>query len=132
MKLLWSSLSLALILLVPGTVSAETKKAKPEASPAASAPAKMAEKKLGFHGKIDSVDAKAKTFTIKGKINTRVFHVADGVAITKGEGAAANWDDLKVGEEIRGSYKKDGDKLEAASVKVGPKPVSEKKAKKTE
>jgi hypothetical protein len=95
-----------------------------EASPAASPMEKsMAAKKprsIPFHGKIASVDASAKTFSIAGKEKTRVIKITDETKITK-QGAAATMTDLAADEEVRGSYwKKDDGSLEARSVKLGP------------
>lgn len=99
------------------------------ASPAASAAAEAKTKKLPFKGKIASVDKDKKTITLETKGGEgRTIVVGDTTKLLKSEGdAPATWDDLKVGEEVRGSYTKTDDgKLEAAKIKVGAK--SEKAA----
>jgi hypothetical protein len=105
-------------------------KAKPtaEASPAAAASSEKKKDSVPFHGKIASADASAKTVTLEGKDAQRVLMITDTTKLKKGDGAAT-WDDLKAGEDVGGSYKKTADgKMEALSLRVGPKP--EKKAKK--
>lgn len=72
-----------------------------------------------FHGKITAVDAAAKTVTIEdSKAGTHTMHISGSTKITKGDAASA-WSDLKVGEEIHGSCKKDGDKIHAEEVMIG-------------
>lgn len=83
---------------------------------------------IPFHGIISAVDQKAKTFTIAGKENSRVFKITDKTVITKA-GAAATMKDVVVNEEVRGSYWKVTDgSLEAKTVKLGPKTEAEKAA----
>ena len=106
-------------------------KTKPAASPApaasASASASPMEKSatkmnrsIPFHGKISSVDASARTFSIVGKEKTRVIKITDQTKITK-QGAEATMKDVAADEEVRGSYwKKEDGSLEARSVKLGP------------
>jgi hypothetical protein len=75
---------------------------------------------IPFRGKISSVDAKAKTFSIAGKEQTRVIKITDQTKITK-QGAEATMKDVVADEEVRGSYwKKEDGSLEARSVKLGP------------
>jgi len=74
------------------------------------------------------VDQKAKTFTIAGKENSRVFKITDKTVMTKA-GAAATMKDVVANEEVRGSYWKGADgTLEAKTVKLGPKTDAEKAA----
>jgi azurin len=108
--------------------------AKP--SPSASASGSTAEKMraLPFHGVAASVDQSAKTFTIQGKTNARVFKVTDKTTVTKA-GAAATLADLNANDAVSGSYWKHADgSLEAKTLKVGgagdSSPKSDKKAKK--
>jgi len=121
-----------LVVCAPFAAPAKT---KPTPSPAAAAsPAaspmekSTAEKStagrkpraIPFHGKIASVDASAKTFSIAGKEKTRVIKITDETKITK-QGAAATMTDLAADEEVRGSYwKKEDGSLEARTVKLGP------------
>ena len=118
-----------LALCAPLTASAKTKSTAspaPSASPAASAASmeKSAAGKMNrsipFHGKIASVDAKAKTFSIAGKETTRVIKITDQTRITK-QGAEATMKEVVAEEEVRGSYwKKEDGSLEARSLKLGP------------
>jgi pectate lyase len=126
-----------LVLCAPVTAPAKAKAATspaPSAAPAASASpmAKTATGKanrsIPFRGKIASVDAKAKTFTIAGKETSRVVKITDQTTITK-QGAAATMKDIVADEEVRGSYwKKEDGSLEARNVKLGP-PTAEEMAK---
>jgi hypothetical protein len=88
------------------------------ASPAASVAATdKPARPIAYHGKVASVDASAKTFTV-GK---RTIKVTDETKISK-QGAAATMADIVVDEEVRGSYwKKEDGTLEAKSVKLGAK-----------
>ncbi len=75
---------------------------------------------IPFRGKVASVDASAKTFSIAGKETTRVIKITDQTKITK-QGADATMKDIVADEEVRGSYwKKEDGSLEARSVKLGP------------
>ncbi len=96
--------------------------AKKEKAPAA----EPSERLIPYHGKVDSVDATAKTFTIKGKEKDRVFSVTDKTTIMK-DGAAADLAALTAGEEVHGSAKKTGDNWEAVKVTVGAKAKGAKK-----
>lgn len=85
------------------------------------------EKKAGplpFNGKVSAVDKDAKTF----KVGERLFSLTAESRITKG-GNPATLADAQVGEEVGGSYKKVGDKLEVVSVRFGPKTDAEPKGK---
>ena len=121
------------VLCAPLTVPAKTKPAAspaPEAAATASAApmeksaAKM-NRAIPFHGKIASVDAKAKTFSIAGKEKTRVIKITNQTKITK-QGAEATMKDVVADEEVRGSYwKKEDGSLEAKTVKLGPMTAEE-------
>ena len=83
---------------------------------------------IPFRGKIASVDAKARTFSIASKGTTRVIKITDQTKITK-QGADAAMKDIVADEEVRGSYwKKEDGSLEARNVKLGP-PTAEEMAK---
>ena len=104
----------ALILGVPSGAPAKEKKTE-TANPEASASPGAKAKPLPYRGKVASVDASGKTFTV-GK---RTIKVTDQTKITK-QGAAATMADITVGEKVSGSYwKKDDGSLEAKNVKVG-------------
>ena len=84
------------------------------------------EKKEGrgpFHGKLAAVDKKAKTITV----GERTFQITSDSKLSKG-GKPATLDDAVVGEEVSGNYQKsDDDKLNARTVRFGPKPGDENK-----
>ena len=115
------------------TASPKTKASpapKTSSSPAAANTTTDASKAraIPFHGMISAVDQHAKTFTIAGKENSRVFKVTDKTVLTKGS-APATMKDVVANEEARGSYWKVADgTLEAKSVKLGPKTEAEKAA----
>lgn len=84
---------------------------------------------IPFHGKISSVDAKAKTFTIAGLLTSRTFKMSDKTVMSK-TGAPATMKDVVAGEEVAGSYWKQVDgSLDAKTVKLGP-PTAAEQAKK--
>ncbi len=69
---------------------------------------------------ISAVDQNAKTFTITGKKESRVFKITDKTSISK-SGKAATMKDITENEEASGSYWKNADgTLEAKTVKLGP------------
>jgi len=68
---------------------------------------------------ISAVDQSAKTFTIAGKKQSRVFKVTDKTSITKA-GMTATVQDVTENEEASGSYWKNADgTLEAKTVRLG-------------
>lgn len=79
------------------------------------------QRSIPFHGKIDSVDASAKSI----KVGSRVFVVSDSTKITKA-GKPSSFEEAKVGEEVGGAYRDAAGKLELTSLRVGPKPTKEK------
>jgi predicted Zn-dependent protease len=103
----------------------------PSASPSPAvadspSPEGKADRAIPYHGKISAVDAAAKTFTIQGKEKTRTFKITKQTKLEKSSGAPATWSDVKVDEEVRGSYWKKADgSLETKSVKLGPKTPEE-------
>ena len=116
----------AFTLGAPATAPAKEKKTEAAAAEASASPSAKV-KPIAYHGKVASVDAAAKSFTV-GK---RTFKVTDQTKITK-EGAAATMDDVVVGEKVSGSYGKKEDGLEAKSVKIGAKAVETKPVKSPE
>jgi hypothetical protein len=98
-------------------------------------PAKAAEKKeaatsrtLPYQGEVDAVDATAKTFTLKNKDGKEhVFAVGEKTQLLKADNTAATFDDIKVGEWVRGSRVKIADgKWDAVKVTIGKKEGTEK------
>jgi hypothetical protein len=106
--------------------------ASPKTAPKAlgvASPAKQSTRPVPFHGMISAVDQNAKTFTITGKKESRVFKVTDKTSISK-SGKAATMKDITENEEASGSYWKNADgTLEAKTVKLGPMGAGAKKGK---
>ena len=135
----------ALTLLLPISAHAQGAKSAASASPSASpaAAAKSTTKAetttttttaasdkparaVPLRGTATAVDASAKTFSIAGKTNTRVFKATDETKITKA-GAEATFADLTENEYVTGSYwKRDDGTLELKSLKIGGKTDAEK------
>ncbi len=112
----------------PKTSSSPSASPKMAASPVAS-PTKQITRPVPFHGMISAVDQNAKTFTITGKKESRVFKVTDKTSISK-MGKAATIKDIAENEEASGSYWKNADgTLEAKTVKLGPMGAGAKKGK---
>jgi hypothetical protein len=110
----------ALALSVAPRASANSQKNEAEAS---ASPA-MSARGIPYHGKIDSVDASAKTFTITGKSGTRTFMMTDDTKVMK-DGATAMATDVMAGEMVRGQYMKKSDGMMVAkSVMLGAKKSS--------
>jgi hypothetical protein len=108
-------LSVGGISLASAADSKPDKEEKPAGTPAA-------QRSIPFHGKIDSLDAAAKSI----KVGTRVFLISDTTKITK-SGKAITIEEAKVGEEVGGAYRDGGaGKLELTSLRVGPKVGKEK------
>jgi hypothetical protein len=103
------------------TVQAQDK--KPEAAEAG----KDANKPIPFRGSINEIDKAAKTINI-GKEKKRTIQITDKTKIIK-DGKPATLDDAKVGDEVGGSYRDNGGKLEAGSLRIGPKPEGDAKPK---
>jgi hypothetical protein len=103
--------------------------ASPATKPAPSlSPGTKMVRVIPFHGMISAVDARAKTFTIAGKDQSRIFKLTDQSVITKA-GATATMNDVVEKEEVRGSYWKEADgTFMAKTVKVGPLTRQEKAA----
>ncbi|MEO5803468.1 MAG: hypothetical protein ABIR24_08045 [Verrucomicrobiota bacterium] len=107
---------------VGATMTSQAEDKKPEA-----AEAKGANRAIPFSGTINEIDKAAKTINI-GKTKKRTIQITDATKIKK-DGKAATLDDAKVGDEVGGSYRDNSGKLEAASLRIGPKPEGEAKGK---
>jgi len=104
--------------MMPRKSNPPSASASATASPTAS-PAKQTARSIPFHGMISAVDQNAKTFTIAGKKQSRVFKVTDKTSITKA-GMTATVQDVTENEEASGSYWKNADgTLEAKTVRLG-------------
>ena len=108
--------------------------AKPAATPAP-APAPAAAKLEKFSGMVDQVDEMAKAITVKGKVKKEekalTFATDDKTKITK-SGKDMPVADLKKGMQVAVEYKKDGDKMTAATIKVAAPKAAPKKEKPAE
>ena len=115
---------LTLVAFVSGAIAAAPPKpATPApAASATTAPAKMEK----FSGEVKSVDAMGKSIVVaKAKVEKSFVATAD-TKITKGK-EALKFEDLKAGLNVSIEYKKDGDKLIAATIKVSAPKAAPKK-----
>jgi Cu/Ag efflux protein CusF len=121
---------LTLVAFVSGAVAAEAPKAATPgpapAAPATTAPAKAKMDK--FSGEVKNVDAMAKSMVVAKDKVEKSFVVAADTKIVKGK-EALKFEDLKAGMNVTIEYKKDGDKLIAATIKAAA-PKASPKAKK--
>ncbi len=116
---------ISLVAFVSGAIAAAPPKTEtPAPAPAAQAtpaPAKIEK----FSGEVKNVDAMAKSIAVaKGKVE-KSFVVTADTKITKGK-EALKFEDLKAGMNVAVEYKKDGDKLIAASIKAAAPKASPK------
>ena len=116
---------LTLVAFMSGAIAAAPPKAATTApapaAPATTAPAKMEK----FNGEVKNVDAMAKSIAVaKGKVEKNFVVTAD-TKMTKGK-EALKFEDLKAGMNVAVEYKKDGDKLIAASIKAAAPKASPK------
>jgi Domain of unknown function (DUF5666) len=138
-----SILTASALALPLSSIAQTTAPDKSPSKPAASPPSTMAagekgekeakDKPLPFKGKIASADPTKKTFTIESKKEGggRTFTVTGDSKLMKGANETASWDDLTVGQEVRGSYKKAADgTLQIVKLSVGAKEEGAEKPKK--
>ncbi len=88
------------------------------------------ERAIPFSGSINEIDQAAKTINI-GKTKKRTIQLTDKTKVMK-DGKTATLADAKVGDVVGGSYRDNAGKLEAASLRIGPKPEGASKAKKVD
>ena len=100
---------------------------KPAAEKKDAAAAKPKRDTQPFKGKITAADKTAQTITV-GK---QTYNVTSRTRFMK-DGKPATFDDAKVGEEVGGQARKDGDKLNLVSLRIGPKPEDAGEKKKGE
>lgn len=143
MKVLRSLIVLtALAVIVPSAAFAAEKKAakKEGAAPAAeakksgakpAAEAGKAGRPLPMNARVDNIDAAKKTFTMKRKDGFEVKHVVTDKTDIKNNGAAAKFEDIKMGDTVSGSrLKKSETEYEVVKItKFGVAVPKEKKAK---
>lgn len=136
---LTASISLLVCCLPIIASAAPAKRSSPSPAPSASPVATSTMKSpraIPYHGTVSAVDQNARTFTIAGKENSRVFKISDRTIVTKAA-VSASMKDLTANDAVRGSYWKNADgTLEAKTVKIGPmtdaeKAATGKKSKKT-
>jgi len=121
-KLIVMSVLSLLALAVALPVAAQEKKA------AAEGKEKKAPGALPFNGKITAIDAAAKTITLSGK-EARVVQITSSTKITK-DGKPATLDDIKTGDQVGGSFRKNADgKMEANTLNAGVRPEGKGKKK---
>jgi len=108
---------LTLVAFVSGAIAAAPPKAA-GTTPAPAAPASTMPVKLEkFTGDIKSVDAMAKSIVVAKAKEEKTFVVTADTKITKGK-ETLKFEDLKAGMNTVLEYKKDGEKLIAATIKV--------------
>ena len=116
---------LTLMAFVSGTIAAAPPKAATTPAPAAPATTKVKLEK--FTGDIKSVDAMAKSIVVAKAKEEKTFVVTADAKIIKGK-ETLKFEDLKAGMNVVVGYKKDGEKLIAAIIKVSA-PKAAPKAK---
>jgi len=124
MKIKFLTISLAGIIALGFTFQAEAaSKEDATASPSPVATSTAPARPIPFNGKIFSIDKVAKTFSTQNKEKKiRTFEITTETKITRNN-KPANFEDLKDGEEIRGSAMKKGDgRFDVLSVNIGPRP----------
>lgn len=141
MKVLRSLLVLTAIAVVVPSFAAEKKAAKKEgAAPSAeakksdakpAAEAGKADRPLPMTARVDNIDAAKKTFTMKRKDGYEVKHIVTDKTDIKNNGAAAKFEDIKMGDTVSGSrIKKSETEYEVVKItKFGVAAPKEKKAK---
>jgi len=123
---------LALVAFVSGAMAQQkTAPAPAPAAPASTTPAKpmemKAEKMEKFSGAISKVDQMGKMIEVKGKKEkTMTFAINDMTKIMKGKGMM-KMEDLKEGMMASVEYKKEGDKMMAATIKLSAPKAAPKK-----
>jgi hypothetical protein len=127
-KLILSGFAGLLAIVIVGTPIALHAQAT-NAPTAKKAPAakKPGNDQLPFRGKVKSVDNNAKTLSV----GNETFQITSETKIIK-MGKPATLADGEEGEQVAGSYKKEADgKLNAVSIRFGPKPIAESSNTKT-
>jgi uncharacterized alpha/beta hydrolase family protein len=119
---------LMLVAFVSGVMAQQKPATTPAPAPKAAAPEKVRLEK--FSGTIEKVDEMAKAIDVKGKVKKEekvlTFATDDKTKITKAK-KNMSFADLKQGMRVSVTYKKDGDKMTAVSIKVAaPKPAPKK------
>ncbi len=134
-RLVAISLLAAAILKTPVSLMGAEKEKAGAADAAAKADPAAIEKKqtrFPFRGKLAAVDKKEMTISIEGKEKKRIVHITSQTRISK-EGKPATLDEAAVGEDVAGLVSRTADgKEEAISLRIGAKPDTAPKKKRTE
>jgi Cu/Ag efflux protein CusF len=102
----------------PAMLRAQTTPATPAAPVLPALPNKIGKQPLPFRGKVKAVDNSAKTISLANE----TIQITSDTKILK-LGKPATLADIAVGDNVAGSYKKEADgKLNAATLRIGPKP----------
>jgi|SRR5579862_2818050 len=116
-KIMVLSLSAAALSLLPVSAPAQDTTPGAPSSGQSTTTKPKAHGTIPFRGKIDAVDTTAMTL----KVGTRIFEITADTKIFNND-APATLSDGKVGEPVRGTYKKtETGKLEAVTVHFGVK-----------
>jgi hypothetical protein len=95
------------------------------AGPATGQQQEKPEKTKAFNGKVEAIDASAKTLTVGGN----AIYIADATKLTKND-KAITLNQIVVGDEVHGTARQTFDgKTEAITVKVGPMKEKGKESK---
>ena len=118
MKITFLMPALATAMLLAGTAGLRATPVTPTPAPSL---APRPSNPLPFSGKIYTVDAVEKTFSMQNhEKKIRVYVISSETKLTKKSGPA-NFEDLKTGEEVRGmAIPKGNGQFEATSVIIGP------------
>ena len=114
---------LSLAAFVLNTPSGAAESAKTE-SPGKAKPQTI----IPFRGKISAVDKTSKTLTLEGKEKSRIIQITSNTKLVKA-GKPAVFDDATVGEEVGGRGHQKAGKIEAVSLRIGPKPEGKSNVK---
>lgn len=99
----------------PGTTAAPAAPAAPAVKPATTTAPKMAAPKLKYmSGEVVSVDATAKTLTVKHTVSGK----SEDMTLGAGEKAVASLGTLKAGDHVRVAYADVDGKPTASSIKI--------------
>jgi hypothetical protein len=135
MKVLLTLLTAAALCALPGHANAAEKKPAAAAKDA-TAKATGQAKAMPFSARADTIDAKAKTFTMKRKDGVEVKNVVSDTTEIKNGETAAKFGDIKAGNYVSGTRLKKNDteyevvkitKISAEAPKRAPKPAGEAK-----
>jgi hypothetical protein len=112
--------AVALGLVVAGSLGSDLRAADPvKQERSQERGSEFTGKAVPYQGKVVAVNAAAQTFTLTGR-KERLFQMMPGTVVTKDD-APAKFEQLVVGDLVRGTAVKNGDYWEAKKVYIGPK-----------